>query len=273
MTSPAQGPSAGLSAFLVSGDAGAVIYSAGDTSTDLYVVQRGQIELVDERRGGRRLALLELGDFFGERALFERQPRDHTARAVTAFAIVRLDWPTFQAVVQHRPDVALNMLRIVSRRINYEAPQVVERAAPVPAREPERARVAPVPTGASEAARPRAAPAPEKRAPERRDLALVHLKSGAQYRLTRDVDAVVGRRDKATGFVPDIDLTDHDGERTLSRRHLRIVWREGDCFVLEANKTPNGSFVNGHKVETGVPVRLQNGDRVQLGVVELEFRG
>jgi CRP-like cAMP-binding protein len=272
MTSPAQGPSAGLSAFLVSGNAGAVIYSAGDTSTDLYVVQRGQIELVDERRGGRRLALLELGDFFGERALFERQPRDHTARAVTAFAIVRLDWPTFQAIVQHRPDIALNMLRIVSRRINYEPPHVVEHPAPAPAPEPERARLAPVST-AVESERPRAAPAREKRAPERRDVTFVHLKSGTPYRLTRDVDAVVGRRDKATGFVPDIDLTDHDGERTLSRRHLRIIWREGDCFVLEANKTPNGSFVNGHKVETGVPVRLQNGDRVQLGVVELEFRG
>ena len=266
MTSPAQGPSAGLAAFLVSGEAGSIIYKTGDTSTELYVVQRGQIELVDDRHGGRRLALLELGDFFGERALFERQPRDHMARAVTPYAIVRLDWPTFQAVVQHRPDVALNMLRIVGRRVSFEPPPALKRVAPAPPPEPARARVAPVPP--PEPARARVAPAPEKR-----DVSLVHLASGTQYRLTRDVDAVVGRRDKATGVVPDVDLTDHDGERTLSRRHLRIIWRDGDCFAIEANKTPNGSLVNGHKLETGVPVRLQNGDRVQLGVVELEFRG
>jgi CRP-like cAMP-binding protein len=241
MASAAQGGHDSLAAFVVSGDAGSVIYKTGDKSTDLYVIQRGQIELIDDRSGRGRLALLELGDFFGERGLFERQPRDHTARAATPYALVRLDWPTFQAVVHHRPDVALNMLRIVSRRQVFES---------------------------------RAAPSgPTATSPAAAEVALVHTPSGGRYRLGRDAEAIVGRRDKVTGFVPDIDLTDLDGDRTLSRRHLRIAWRDDAWFAVEATKTANGSFVNGQKLEVGVPVMLRNGDRVQLGDIELVFQG
>jgi CRP-like cAMP-binding protein len=150
-----------LAAFAVSGEAGSVIYRAGDGGSELYVVQRGQIELCD--KDGNRLAVHELGDFFGEHALFNRTPRDHTARALTAYSLIRLDWSTLEAVVKHRPDVALNMMRVMCRR------------------------AADVRGGhAISTVRPMAA------------AALVHAGSGTRYPIPRAVDVIVGRRDKAT---------------------------------------------------------------------------
>jgi pSer/pThr/pTyr-binding forkhead associated (FHA) protein len=34
----------------------------------------------------------------------------------------------------------------------------------------------------------------------------------------------------------------------------------------------NGTFVNGERVETGVPVEIKPGDEVQFGLVKLAFR-
>ena len=240
MTPTAQGPAASLDPFIVSGDAGFVIYRAGDRSTDLFVIQRGRVELTDE--GGGAPVSLELGDVFGERALFDRLPRDHTARAVTPFALVRLDAATFEAVVQLRPDIALHVLRVV-----------IERAGDFGRPAPRRRQ------GASTASEHRTA--------------LVHEPSGSRFPLTPGRDLVIGRRDKATGAVPDLDLTDIDTERTLSRRHLRLTWRENTCFAAEATKTANGSFINGRKLESSGPVQLQRGDRIRLGIVELVFEG
>ena len=34
----------------------------------------------------------------------------------------------------------------------------------------------------------------------------------------------------------------------------------------------NGTFLNGTRLETGVPVEIQRGDEVRFGLVNLDFR-
>lgn len=71
---------------------------------------------------------------------------------------------------------------------------------------------------------------------------------------------------------PDIDLTEIDPEMASSRRHARILLREGS-YLVEALPTTNGTFLNGHELQPGETRPLKSGDRLQLGIegVELVF--
>ena len=60
---------------------GDVIVRQGDLADCMYVVQSGEVEVVQATDGGeQRLALLGSGDFFGEMAMFEKEVRSATVR-------------------------------------------------------------------------------------------------------------------------------------------------------------------------------------------------
>jgi hypothetical protein len=250
-----------LDSFIVSGTANDLIYQAGDQASHVYIVDSGEIELVAAPAAGR-LALLQRGDLFGEQALYESKPRNHTARALSAFRVIRLDPPTFAAVVSERPEIAVRVLRQLTTPVNRRRSREAA-ASPPPA--PTPVVVPPAPPAAP--VEPRVPPRPAPPVPA----TLVHSATGTRFTLAAGQDAVVGRRDKASRFVPDIDLTSVDSDRTVGRRHLRLRWRQGRCVAVEETVSANGSFVNGGRLEPGVEVELRDGDRLQLGMVGLLF--
>jgi pSer/pThr/pTyr-binding forkhead associated (FHA) protein len=85
-------------------------------------------------------------------------------------------------------------------------------------------------------------------------------------------ETLIGRFDPVTEQMPDVDLTQVDLKRSVSRRHARLV-REGDGFTLtEEIGALNGTFVNGTKLVTGRPHPVQDSDKVSVGMVKLVFR-
>jgi pilus assembly protein CpaF len=62
------------------------------------------------------------------------------------------------------------------------------------------------------------------------------------------------------GREPTSDI--HLGTSNVSKRHARIVRREGRYFIVD-RKSTNGSFVNGARVST--PQVLKSGDRIFIG--------
>jgi pSer/pThr/pTyr-binding forkhead associated (FHA) protein len=90
--------------------------------------------------------------------------------------------------------------------------------------------------------------------------------------VTERAESAVGRIDRATGFRPEVDLTELDTKRTLSRRHARILKRGDDFYVCEEKGAHNGTFVNGERLATGAEAKLVDGARVRFGLVELVFR-
>ena len=100
--------------------------------------------------------------------------------------------------------------------------------------------------------------------------ALVDPQSRKRFDLSAG-HATVGRADRQLGFTPDIDLSELDTQRTLSRRHATIVSRDGDYYVREEIGTRNGTFVNDTRVQTGVDVKIASGDRVRFGMIETVF--
>jgi pSer/pThr/pTyr-binding forkhead associated (FHA) protein len=100
---------------------------------------------------------------------------------------------------------------------------------------------------------------------------LVHRLTGEAFALRGEGETTVGRRDPVSGFVPDVDLGPVDAHKSLSRRHARFV-REGESYLLrEEIGVANGTFVNGQRLETGVPRQLADGDELRFGLVALTF--
>ena len=75
-----------------------------------------------------------------------------------------------------------------------------------------------------------------------------------------------------TGTRPEIDLTQVDINRSVSRRHARIVVQDGAFQISEEVGALNGTFVNGQRLTSGRPATLVSGDKVGLGMVSLVFK-
>ncbi|MDH4031151.1 MAG: cyclic nucleotide-binding domain-containing protein [Chromatiales bacterium] len=97
---------------------GEIIVREGDSGDCMYVVQKGRVDVVTQS-GNREIVLRSLArnDFFGEMALFERDLRTSTARAVGEARILTVDRRTFLRGISEDPSLALRMVRIMSHRI------------------------------------------------------------------------------------------------------------------------------------------------------------
>ena len=90
---------------------------------------------------------------------------------------------------------------------------------------------------------------------------VIRGKDYGQHFAIRGANATIGR--EATN---QIQL--RDGE--VSRKHARILRGADSDFQLVDNKSSNGTFVNGRRVESQV---LKSGDRVQIGRTLMIFTG
>jgi CRP-like cAMP-binding protein len=92
----------------------------------MFVIQEGQVEVLGERGGEQvRLAVLGKSEFFGEMALFERDVRSATVRALGSARVLTLDRRTFLRRIQEDPSLAFRILEKMSRRIRELDEEVV----------------------------------------------------------------------------------------------------------------------------------------------------
>src|SRR5947209_6092580 len=94
--------------------AGRLLVREGGFDRDLFVITRGEAGVT---RGGRRIATLGPGDFFGEMALLARGPRMATVTAATDMRVVVLGPRQMEEVIQREPSLAKPMLEAMARRI------------------------------------------------------------------------------------------------------------------------------------------------------------
>ena len=245
--------------FSVEFEAGETIFKEGDLGTEMYIVHEGKIEIVKELPTEQRtLAVLEKGDFFGEMAILEDLPRTATARAQTAAKVLLINGSTFDQMLRSNPEIAVRMMRKLSRRLRETDRQLREALGRQSG--PLMVEVAPsLPTPV----RPKSETAVER---------LIHVKSGMEFFLSPGPETTIGRRDPVTGINPEVDLTPVDTQRSISRRHSKIYRRAGRLFLAEEIGTMNGTFANGVRLETGVPTEIKPGDEVRCGLVPLVLR-
>ena len=85
-------------------------------------------------------------------------------------------------------------------------------------------------------------------------------------------ESQIGRWDADNGIFPDVDLDAFDADAKVSRRHARIIHRNG-TFMVEDLGSTNGTFVNrGRRLLPGSPQVLSDGDEIIVGKTFLRFR-
>ncbi len=97
---------------------GEVIIRQGDVGTCMYVIQKGQVEvLLEDGDHEVHLALRREGDFFGEMALFDRDVRSATVRALGEARILTVDKRNFMRRIHEDPALAFRLVESMSLRI------------------------------------------------------------------------------------------------------------------------------------------------------------
>lgn len=117
--------------------AGKAIFRQDDPGSSLYVIESGVVKVQRTSPEGKEviLAILGPGDFFGELALLDGEPRSADAVAKEDTAVLVLERDDFIAFLDREPAVATKLLAALSRRLR-RTDQLVQDAAflDVPAR-------------------------------------------------------------------------------------------------------------------------------------------
>jgi CRP/FNR family transcriptional regulator, cyclic AMP receptor protein len=96
-----------------------VILFEDDPGDALYVVAQGQVKVVLIGEDGREviLSVLGEGEFFGEMALIDDEPRSAHVIAMNDSTLLVIRREDFQGILRHQPSIALALLRALSRRL------------------------------------------------------------------------------------------------------------------------------------------------------------
>jgi CRP/FNR family transcriptional regulator, cyclic AMP receptor protein len=99
--------------------AGALLFRAGDEGDAMYLIERGKVRISVRAKDGHEVTLTELGrgDFFGEMALFDGQPRSADARVAEDSRLAVLSREHFLSCTRSNPNVALEMLTALANRL------------------------------------------------------------------------------------------------------------------------------------------------------------
>src|ERR1700761_432623 len=98
---------------------GTTLFHEGEPGDSLYIVLAGKVKLGRRSSDGREnlVAVMGPSDQFGELSIFDPGPRTSTAVVVTDARIARLPKSALQKWVQERPQIAMQLLRVVARRL------------------------------------------------------------------------------------------------------------------------------------------------------------
>ena len=97
---------------------GEYIVRQGEIGYCMYVIQEGTVEIILEEEGEEiHLAKRQAGDFFGEMALFDRDVRSASVRALGPARILTVDKKNLLPRIHQDPSMAFRILEIMSNRI------------------------------------------------------------------------------------------------------------------------------------------------------------
>jgi CRP-like cAMP-binding protein len=97
---------------------GTVLAREGRPGQEFFVLLSGT---VDVDKGGRSVATLGDGDFFGEIALVHRGPRQATVTAVTAVRLLAVSQRDFSPLLATSPQIQTKILKALAERLAPES--------------------------------------------------------------------------------------------------------------------------------------------------------
>lgn len=239
--------------------AGDIIYKKGDIQTDFYILNKGKVQLKNEG-SGQILTTLTKGDFFGEESLNSEQDAIYTVEVIEDADMIKIPYISLTEMLKQTPDIALKILKKLSEKhIKIQSVLMDTMASAPVAKERPAAKEVKKEDQTS-----------EKIEGEIKAYLIIQ-RSNRLVQLSK-TQTFLGRRDYTTGFVPDIDLTDEDEEKYISRKHSKIQYKDGKFYLSEEPGAINGTFLNGNKLQTGVKHELHAEDEITLCHLNIIFK-
>jgi CRP/FNR family cyclic AMP-dependent transcriptional regulator len=97
---------------------GDIIVRQGESGDCMYEILEGTVEVLREKNGREVcLAVLSKGDFFGEMAIFEREARSASVRAMGEVRAITIDKRTLLRRISEDPSLAFRIVEKMANRI------------------------------------------------------------------------------------------------------------------------------------------------------------
>lgn len=98
---------------------GEYLFNAGSSADSLMIVAHGQAKVFQMSANGKEqmLRILQTGDFDGEVSLFENSDHNSFAQALMETEVCQISRSDFQSLMQTTPELAVNMVNALGRRV------------------------------------------------------------------------------------------------------------------------------------------------------------
>ena len=93
---------------------GKVLIQQGDTGREFFVLVEGTAEVA---RGGKKVAAIGPGDFFGEIALIAKTPRNATITTTSPVRALVITDRAFRQLLDHSPQIQIGVLTALAERL------------------------------------------------------------------------------------------------------------------------------------------------------------
>lgn len=97
------------------------VIMAGDTSSTLYIIKEGSVNVVASNEEGKEIILstLRTGDIFGELSLFDDKPRSASVITVENCVLLMLYRLDFLELLNQNSKIALQVIKYLCQRIRF----------------------------------------------------------------------------------------------------------------------------------------------------------
>lgn len=105
--------------------AGTLLFKEGEAGNQMFVIQSGKVK-ISKKIGEveKTLAILPPGEFFGEMAILNNEPRTATAEVIEESRLLVIDPKTFEAMIKGNAEIALRMIKKLSERLRQADEQI-----------------------------------------------------------------------------------------------------------------------------------------------------
>jgi CRP/FNR family transcriptional regulator len=104
---------------------GDVIFKEGEPGDSMYIIHEGQVRIVKSVANKETtLAVLKEGEFFGEMAIIDNEPRSASAVAQGEIKLIELDNKIFEEQIKNNPKIIMQILRKMSQRLRNADHQI-----------------------------------------------------------------------------------------------------------------------------------------------------
>ncbi len=232
-----------------------IIFKQGSPGGTIFVVREGIVQLTRIIEGNRILVdeLLK-GEMFGVPSTILDVPRLYTAIAGDDDTVVVELMPNvFNDIVNKTPEISFMILKKMALRI-FDVENLVS-SIKFPGTDTKELEKN-IDTNVI---------------PPNLEVSILILKTQRKAVIT-NTKTVIGRKVLSLNYEPEIDLSEEDEGRYISRKHAMIFYDQGEFFIKEELGVINGTYLNGEKLKSGVPYKLKNGDLIKFCNIEAIFQ-